>query len=175
MSHPASAEEREFHSLLADLGAEVSALRLEVAATKDRVLGLEDQISNPQATSAAAATPAPTPAGYSVGSEREAIARDIGRWIRRCLDGRSPGPSGRDRIRLASKWYLCIRDINRRVHDPPLVFDSWSRCGAHVLRSGTNQPEDSIFIGLPSKTEARLAIQAAGLQIPSLLSGRDEP
>ena len=73
MSHPASAEEREFHSLLADLGAEVSALRLEVAATKDRVLGLEDQISNPQATSAAAATPAPTPVGYSEGSEREAI------------------------------------------------------------------------------------------------------
>lgn len=40
-------------------------------------------------------------------TERERIARDIGLWLRKCLNGQQRGPSGRDKLRgLASRYYI---------------------------------------------------------------------
>ena len=94
--------------------------------------------------------------------ERDQIARGIGAWIRRCLDGIPRQSSGRDRIPLQSRYWVVVKSITGEVHNPPLVFNCWYRAKGLVKRG--SQTGDSIFFGVPSQREASTAILAAGLQ-----------
>lgn len=102
-----------------------------------------------------------------MGDRREGIARNIGLWLRRALNGADRGPSGRAEIGLASRIYLVCRDIEGGVHNPPLVFFTWAAARDRCVRQG--DPGDSVFIGLPTKTEAEIALRSAGLSIPASL------
>lgn len=100
--------------------------------------------------------------------ERLDAAHRIGAWIRRCLVGERRGCSGREAVRLASKVYLVCRDHQGNTFDPPRVFDTWA--SAKPLCSEANRlGPQAIFIGLPTKHEARLACEAAGLGVPVAL------
>lgn len=106
-------------------------------------------------------------AGYRVGAEREEAAKAVGKWIRRCLSGQPRGLSGREKINVRSRLYVVAKDFDNQRFDPPLIFESWAQCSDRVCRSG--QPGDSIFVGLPSKEECRIAVREAGLQCPASL------
>ena len=158
------------------LAEDLASLSLEVQRLRQRVAELEGQLPGNSARSSSdfslvepqsVAPETNRVAGYSVGTEREQIARDIGRWLRRALDGRPRGPSGRDRIQLSSRYYVVCRDIHGAVHNPPLLFSSWRLAKENCFRQG--EPGDAIFVGLPSKTEIEIALRAASLSLPAAL------
>ena len=101
--------------------------------------------------------------------ERDQIARGIGAWIRRCLDGVPRQSSGRDRIPLQSRYWVVVKSITGEVYNPPLVFNCWYRAKSLVKRGSLTG--DSIFFGVPSQREASTAILAAGLQWASQIQG----
>ena len=120
--------------LVQRLVSDFAGLSLEVQRLRERVSELESQVGGNSARSSGSfflveppnvsgpPESSQRPAGYCVGTEREQIAREIGLWLRRALDGRPRGPSGRDRIQLASRYYLVCRDIQGKVRNPPLLF-----------------------------------------------------
>ena len=55
-------------------------------------------------------------------------------------------------------------------HNPPLFFSSWKAAKDLCFHQG--EPGDSVFIGLPTKTEAVICVEAAGLQLPPSLRGQ---
>lgn len=101
--------------------------------------------------------------------DRDRIARGIGAWIRRCLDGAPRQSSGRDRIPLQSRYWVVVKSITGETFNPPLVFNCWYRAKDLVKRG--SQTGDSIFFGVPSQREASTAILAAGLQWTDRLQG----
>jgi hypothetical protein len=157
--------------------AEVELLRQELLLLSDRVRTLEVQLAalRLRSPSAPASPSASAPAsssggGYSgsaLSADRLAAAQDIGEWIVRCLNNQQRGLSGRERISQASRLYLVVRDFSGTVRSPPLVLFNWRDTSAIVSPHG--QPGDSIYIGLPTKEEARLVLRTAGLSIPPAL------
>lgn len=173
MSRPASLRSAEaLDSEVERLTAAVAALQAALSEVQERLSILEGRTQDTfELVSPVAAPSIPEEsAGYRVGSEREAVARKVGTWLRRSLDGVARGLSGREETSARSRFYLVVRDFGNRTHNPPLVFDSWARCCAVVCSHG--QPGDSIFVGLPTKTECRIAVEAAGLRIPNELRQR---
>ena len=150
------------------LEQEVQVLRDEVHLLCERVRHLEIQLSSSARASAPSSTTSSVElAGSALSAERLAAAKDVGRWITRCLNNQHRGLSGRERISLASRLYLVIRDFEGVIRSPPLVLFSWRETSAIVSPRG--QPGDSIYVGLPSKEEARLALREAGLSLPPAL------
>lgn len=163
------------------LERELASLRLEVGALRGRVEALEgsaaqDSVSDfslvtEQAPNSTTVTSGePRTAGYCVGTAREEICRSIGQWLRRALSGLPRGPSGRERIDLASRFYLVCRDSRGQDYNPPLFFSNWKAAKDLCFHRG--EPGDSVFIGLPTKTEAVICIEAAGLQLPPSIRGQ---
>lgn len=175
MSNWVSAAEHRALVLAVDsLRSELAALRLSYSELQRKVDLLEE--NNFEVVSHVA-TPAqkdsveekPLLASPSdLAADRVAAAEKIGAWIRRCLDGRPRGASGREGIDLPSNFYLVIRDYGGVVHNPPRVFTSWSSAKSSVA-SG-KQYGGSVFVGVPTAIEGRIALKAAGLDIPDLLS-----
>ena len=100
-----------------------------------------------------------------VSEGRREIARGIGQWLKRCVAGEIRGPSGRDQINFPSKLYMVVRDIHLKGHTPPLIFFIWAETKSFGAVRG--QPSESIFIGLPSNEEARVALASAGFGFPA--------
>lgn len=173
MSTPISSEQLEVLFRKLDLqAAEIAALKERVSALEGRGTGSsrssEFELITTRPASPAAAPSSPLVLSSSgISEERREIAKSIGAWLRRCVQGELRGPSGRDRINLPSKLYLVVRDINLKSHNPPLVFFSWREAKDWCLIRGQNA--ESIYIGLPSKEEARVALSAAGLEFPAAL------
>lgn len=157
-SHQVSREE------FLDVIAQLQSLSLRVEALE---AGAEWGIvqSEPRATGTVASPPTST--GSALDPARLQAAREIGQWILRCLAGKHRGLSGREKIPQASRLYLVVRDFEGTVHTPPLVFNSWRETSDRVSPHG--QAGDSIFVGVPTKEEARLALSEARLEIPSAL------
>lgn len=140
------------------LEATVAQLTPEAAAASEfEVVGTSSTSSVPEASVAEAAA--------ELSGERIAIAHQIGAWIKRCLNSERRGLSGREELDLHSKFYIVVRGFDSVVHNPPLVFTSWS--GAKTLTHIHGQPGDSIFVGVPSKAEVRAVSVAAGLAVPT--------
>lgn len=99
--------------------------------------------------------------------QRDELAADIGRWIRRCLEGRSRGLSGRERNPLASRLYVVVRDIQGQIYTPVRVFRSWASCKLHCKRG--QDFADSLYVGFPSEREAQRAVSIAGLEWPAII------
>ena len=96
--------------------------------------------------------------------ERREIARSIGAFFRRCLDGLSRGTSGRDRNPLQSRCYVVVADYKGQRFNPPLLFDQFSPV-KELCKKGS-ATGSSIFCGFPAQWEAKLACEAAGLSLP---------
>ena len=97
--------------------------------------------------------------------ERQAAAISIGRFLRRCLNGEPRGESGRSRINLSSTVYILCRDFEGRCYNPPQLHPSYGSISPLVKRGG--RFGDSVFVGLPSRWEAKLSVETAGLIWPS--------
>ena len=100
-------------------------------------------------------------------AEREELAREVGRFLRRSLEGDCRGGSGRDRIRASSRLYLIIRDIEGTVFDPIRVVGTYAEVKGLCQRNGSFG--DSIFVGLPSKRELIECAAAGGFTLPARL------
>lgn len=95
------------------------------------------------------------------------MAKEIGEFLRRSLDGLNRGRSGRERLNpLQSRVYVVLRDYNGLVTEHPArIFTKFSAVKSLCFRAG--RPGDSVFVGLPSQREARLAVEAAGCSWPA--------
>ena len=165
---------------LAELKLEVASLRAEVARQADRIARLELEgsageefelvVSEPAGSSrpsvAAGATGAASEALLAreppTEEERRAVAREVGRFLRAQLDGQLSGPSGRDKIALPNRVYVVCRDIEGKLYNPPLVLERFYEV-RNICKRGTGFGS-SVFVGLPSKWEARVAVEAASLR-----------
>jgi hypothetical protein len=155
--------------------AEFQALLLVVEGLQKRVEHLERQLSSTQSAGSSefelvvtepSSTAASTAeAATSLTAERLGAARLIGAWIRRCLRGEPRGLSGREKISLASRFYIVVRDFDLVNYNPPRVFSSWGE--AKTLTHRLGQPGDSIFVGVPSRAEVRAVCAAADLETPA--------
>ncbi len=165
-----------------ELSIAVAELQLKNEELTDRVKELEDKdtsssdhyelVSNLSSAKPVASVPAELPlssASSYLEPERIECALQIGAWLRRSLAGLHRGSSGRDKIKLQNKIYVVVRDKNNRVHNPPLIFYSWVEA-KNLVWIGRS-PGESIFVGLPSSKEAKIAISAADLELPSALVG----
>ena len=155
--------------------AEFDQLVSEFAVLRLQVQELQSQLDSAAAPSEAGSFSVVTSqssTGAALGADlpelRVQAAEQIGRWIRRALDQQHRGLSGREKVDLASRLYVVAKDIKGTVFDPPRVFDTWSE--ARALVTVGKQYGDSVFVGFPSKAEARIALGVAGLQIPAALS-----
>ena len=159
------------------LRRELASLRALVGELKLRLETLEAQSefsvvgNTPPSSPGTRLAPEASPAGVtasSLGPDRVAAAQSIGAWLKRCLAGQRRGLSGREKIQQASRYYLVVRDSSGTDYNPPLVFASWKDTKDRVYVQG--QPGDSIFVGIPTKEEGRIALLAAGLPVPAALN-----
>ena len=166
-------------SEFASLRAEVAELRSLCQALSARLIVLEQprlgsapssefelvtEAPSTESTSAATAVGADLPA------DRVRAAEKIGAWIKRCLQNEHRGLSGREEIPLATKLYIVVRDIRGTLYNPPRVCNSWAE--TKLLCCLDKQFGDNIFVGLPTKAEARIAVCSADLEVPAELSRR---
>ena len=143
--------------------AEFQALLLVVEGLQKRVAEFELVVTEPSSAAASVAE-----AATSLTAERLGAARLIGAWIRRGLRGEPRGLSGREKISLASRFYIVVtlvRDFDLVNYNPPRVFSSWGE--AKTLTHRLGQPGDSIFVGVPSRAEVRAVCAAADLETPA--------
>ena len=99
------------------------------------------------------------------------LAKQIGLFLRRANSGENRGTSGRDRLRLQSRYYVVVRNFEGREFQPPLFFDRFAPVRDHCKR-GPNTGS-SVFVGFPTQWEARVALVEAGFQLPpALTNGR---
>lgn len=98
-------------------------------------------------------------------ADRRAVAVEVGQFLRRSLDGGFRGASGRSRLGLPSRCYVLVRDISGRTYDPVRTFTSFGAIRP-LVKNAQGECLDSIFVGLPSIWEAKLAVETAGLHWP---------
>lgn len=103
-------------------------------------------------------------AAYYTDEERRLIAISAGRFIRRALDGDHRGTSGRENLRLQSRVYLLFRDHSGNLYNPVRVFDSLSSLNSLVRPRG--DLGDSVFIGFPTRWEAKVCAEEASVGWP---------
>ncbi|CAE7339071.1 unnamed protein product, partial [Symbiodinium sp. CCMP2592] len=82
---------------------------------------------------------------------RTAVAEEVGRFLRRALDGRFLQSSGRGALNLSSKFYIVLADFEGGRFEDPCVFSIFHRTKALCIRGPVKG--QSIFVGLPSQTE----------------------
>ena len=101
---------------------------------------------------------------------RARIAKEIGIWLKRSLDGERVGASPRSLIEHKSRIYILIRDIKGNLFTKPArIFRTWGSLKPHVEAGGSFG--DSIFIGVPSQKEALIAVTEGGFSWPSSVEG----
>eukprot|EP00435_Cladocopium_sp_Y103_P073103 s469_g42.t1 len=132
--------------------------------------------SVPSAASAAGASSAAPPADSGppyTQAFRDSVAREIGQFLRRALNGENRGESGREKLRgLQSRYYIIVKDAQDTIHDPVLVVSKF-----YTVRNHCHHGDgwgDSIFVGVPTQREALLAALDDGSDLEGVeLTPRD--
>ena len=96
---------------------------------------------------------------------RSELARQVGLYLRRCLGPGPRGSSGRDRLRLQNRCYVIVADFNGRQL-PEVAFVTAFSEVRRICKRGADCGQ-SIFVGLPTKWEARVALEAGGFALPA--------
>ena len=160
----------DFQQLVATvttLTAELRDCQAELIELRDRVRLLENHgVESFTVVDTPVVGPPPvTAAAYRLSATRVEAAQSVGRWIRRSLDGLHRGLSGRERITQANKYFIIARDFEGNLYNPPQVLDNWAATKSLCQRRG--QLGDSIFVGLPTRAEVKIAVGAASLEVPA--------
>eukprot|EP00438_Fugacium_kawagutii_P030799 Skav221448 [mRNA] locus=scaffold140:154617:156907:+ [translate_table: standard] len=126
-----------------------------------------------EGTGSSVRSPAEASAGPGLSwAEREAISADIGRYLRRALNGEHRGSSGRARLPQGSRYYIVCRTVSGAVHtNPVLILTQFSEV-ERLCDQGRGDWGDSVFVGLPSKRE-ELAEEEEGGEEPAGPTLRD--
>ena len=95
---------------------------------------------------------------------RQEVARGVGQFIRRALNGDHRKNSGRERLKLQSTCYLIAKDFEGKVYDRPVLIETRFNRVVALCKRGTSWG-DSVFVGLPTVEEARIAANEAGLAV----------
>ena len=103
--------------------------------------------------------------GSPTSAFRVALAQQVGRFLRSCLEGGHRKSSGRDLLNLQSRYYIVVRDFAGLTYDPPRIYTAFSKVKPLCLRGF--EKGDAVFIGLPSQAEVRIALSAARLACPA--------
>ena len=148
------------------LRGEVDSLRVEVLELRALVARLEVRIvqlesgrgENRAEPPRVASSNSPASSLNTPAASRAEICAEVGRFLRRCLSGLPRGTSGRDRLDLASRYWVVVRDIQGVTYSPPRVFTRFQDCKALVKRDG--ECGDSVFVGLPAKEDVAVALEA---------------
>eukprot|EP00435_Cladocopium_sp_Y103_P014703 s4063_g3.t1 len=85
-------------------------------------------------------------AASDLSSDRIAAANCIGAWVKRCFAGQLRGLSGREKISLASRYYLVFRSVDLEVFNPPLVFTSWRDAKAKAEAEEEELGAETIYL-----------------------------
>ena len=116
------------------------------------------------ADGSSASQPGPPTSQFRVG-----VAQGVGRFLAGRLRGQTTGSSGRESLALSSRLYIVCRDAQGKSYNPPIVTSSFARVKQLCfLTADRRDCGASVFIGLPSQAEVRIAIAAADLSCPSL-------
>ena len=171
---------------LQELKKELRLLRDQVASLQLRVSELEgfEVVSYPSGYPSQAASPTGfDPAEASSASRSTAatseeasgnqswefrleVAREIGAFLKRAVEGRALGSSGRHKLSLKSRLYIIVKDRSGILYTNPVKIErTWRSARALVEKEGSFG--DSIFVGLPSEREAKEAVLEAGFHWPS--------
>ena len=171
----------ELRALVADLQARVRTLELSDGPFElvDPVVPPSPPVSQEARSSRSPAEgPAHRPAGaaavidpHTLSSElapvsprdiqgRQALARQVGRFLLRALSGDVGATSGRDRLRLRSRVYLVLAGHNGAPLPRPVVCHSFAPV-ARLCKVGSSCGR-SVFAGFATSWEARLALEEAG-------------
>ena len=114
-------------------------------------------LSLPNPLSPHAQPPPLPPLSTIIRSGRRLPVRLAGSWAGPC----KARCCGRDRNPLRSRVYLACRDHTGRDIVPPAVYERFCDLASRCKRGG--DCGQSVFVGLPSRWEARVALEAAGL------------
>lgn len=186
MSSERSLSHQELVSLVLDLASRVDYLEQQVlhpqvvgspvtvnysVALSSSAAGPSGESTSPQVGAQLPAAPASSSAATSRSAEhtdaqRIEIAAGIGRYLRRALEGDNRGSSGRDKLKLGSRVYILVRDIRGTVYNPVQIHRAFSSLSP-LVKDSQGTFGDSIFVGLPTLWEAKLAVQAASLSWPA--------
>ena len=154
---------------------EIEELRGELAQLTIRVDRLAAQLVEADFEVVSEPCASTSSAGQSYGGvprlhcqeEREEVAREIGLFFKRCLQGLPRGESGRSRIRLQNRFYVICRTYEEVVHTRPvIVLEKYAQVKKLVCHRDADAFGNSVFCGFPSIWEAKLAVASAGFQWP---------
>ena len=97
---------------------------------------------------------------------RYGVAREIGWFIKRALEGDHRRLSGREKLKgLQNRCYIIVRDFKGQVYDPVLLVRAYSKVRNLCQENGSWG--DSVFVGFASTQEASVAASTAGFSWPS--------
>ena len=99
-------------------------------------------------------------------AEREDIAQGIGQFIKRALQGDYRGGSGRDRLKLASKYYLIFRDRDGLTSLRPVRIETSFKAVKDCCFAKSKVADQSVFVGVPSLREAGIVVSEADGILP---------
>ncbi|CAE7224208.1 Ap1g1 [Symbiodinium sp. CCMP2456] len=156
------------------LRAEVAELRTLLQSLTARVQALENSegfevvappLASPDrrevaARSSEAGYPRLESPGESNGGrdqQRVAVAREIGAFLRRAINGEHRGTSGRDKVSLASRFYIVLAPYSGEVFSKVRVYSKFAPVKALCKRGP--DPGRSVFVGLPSQWEVSVALE----------------
>ena len=98
---------------------------------------------------------------------RQALAQQIGQFIRRALAGEPLGSSGRDRLSLQNRCYLIFAEYEGNQLQPPVFTKQFAEVKGRCKRG--SDCGRSIFIGLATAWEAVVVVEEAGCDLPASL------
>ena len=101
--------------------------------------------------------------------KRLEICKEIGKFLARAVRTEHRGASGRDKIPLASRFWLVARDFQGQQFSPVRVFSRWG-AAKDLVKKGSDGG-DSVFVGLPSQREIEAVITASGLRWDGKIEG----
>lgn len=168
------------------LRSSVEALRLQVVALERRVRSVEEgfersttgysvvSVAARGSEAGGASVVASSPGGVNLGpidptsqTARSELAEEIGRFLRRCVEGVFRGSSGRDRLALQSRLYIVVAGFGGELYGPPLYYTAFAGVRARCKQGSLCGR--SIFVGFASQWEARVALRAGGFSLPAEL------
>lgn len=158
MSSRGPDSERVLQSQIAELRDELRRLQLRVDRQEDQLLELSREVEDSRDISLGAVDEPSSVASIPLGSGSYSVVTPV---------PGSTAAGGRERLNpLQSRIYVVLRDYNGLVTEHPArIFSRFSAVKALCFRAGS--PGDSVFVGLPSQREARLAVEAAGCSWPA--------
>ena len=102
-------------------------------------------------------------------ADREAVSAEVGRFLVRALAGDFRGNSGRYRLKLASNYYIVVRDAEGLTTTRPVrIFQRFSDVKRLCHREGKDFG-NCVFVGLPTLQEVDWCLNAAGYTRPASL------